>query len=326
MTTYLHGVEKIARRLFTPETEMVPLRMTHLPRLGPEDVIVTPRPWSPIFEAMLKGRPARRPFIVQTADGVAFPLNARKGVNMRYGGMQRFIFADVFLALQNAGDFEAFSDEPGLVRSNTVIETAPARACVDGQTAILVSGNDPFFDFAPEAVTEAFVATAERLRALGVTELLLSCPDARLRAALTARLPELRVIGRIIDYDGDLTRTLLVGSPSTVLLDHACRGGTCLLIDHYADPVLNGYMSTDAVLKHTRRTPEGLAFEALAVQSCEQVPFNLDQLLNTLKIERPATKGRRPPLPPEARNLFRQLSARLVLRDTHLLLGGHGRA
>lgn len=315
MTVYLHGVEKLANRPFSPAPAMVPLRLHHLPWLRPEDVIVTPRPWSPLIEALLFWRPRRRPRIVQVADGIAFPLNAGKTVNRRYGGMQRTIFADTFVALQNAEDFRMISREPELVRSIIRIATETTQQNVDGGTAILVAGNDPFFDFAPDAVAEAFTDAATRLCELGVGRLLLSCPDQRLRDMLTARLPMLQTIGRIIDYDGDLSQTLLVGSPSTVLLDHMRRGGVSLLIEFYTDPVLAGYMSTHLALDTARRiVGDKIALSAYTITAENSSPLDLDMLLAELP--------RRPTEPLPRGDFIRFLNLRLLIREMHLLLGG----
>lgn len=315
MTIYLHGVEKLAKRPFSPTPRMVPLRLHHLPFLGAEDVIVTPRPWSPLIEALLFWRPRRRPRIVQVADGIAFPINAGKAVNRRYGGLQRTIFADTFVALQNAEDFELMSDEPGLVRSVTQMTTGVTEQTVNGETAILVAGNDPFFDFSVEDVVAAFVEAAAQLRGLGIGTLLLSCSDHRLRDMLSAKLPDLQPIGRISAYDGDLSKTLLVGSPSTVLLDHMRRGGVSLLIDFYDDPVLARYMSMHRVLDEAHRTPDGrIALSARNLIAEAPSPLDLDALLAHLP--RRQTES----LPREG--FLGALKLRLLVREIHLLSGG----
>ena len=315
MTHYVFGDARLVARHFAECPPLLPLRLWHLPWLGAEDVIVTPRPWSPLLEAMLFWRSARRPRIIQVADGVVFPTNARKRRNQRYGALLCHVFADVFLALQNIEDFELISDEPGLVRSITRITTETKPRNVDGGTAILVAGNDPFFDFAPEDVAGAFADAATQLRGLGITTLLLSCSDRRLRDMLGARLPDLQPIGRIIDYDGDLTETLLVGSPSTVLLDHMRRGGVSLVIDFYEDPVLTRYMSAHTALTEARRTAEGrIALSARSLTAEHLAPLDLTALLAELP-RRPADT-----LPREG--FLRALKLRLLVRELHLLSGG----
>lgn len=315
MTCYIFGDPRLVARHFSDDPALVPLRLWHLPRLGPEDVIVTPRPWSPMLEAMLFWRNARRPRIVQVADGIAFDINARKRKNQRYGGLQRHVFADVFLALQNIEDFDLICDEPGMIRSGTVIETAPSQMVVDGSTAVLVAGNDPFFDFDPGAVVAAFGATAYRLRGLRIEKLLLSCPDQRLREALLATQPGIEPIGKLIDHPGDTNRMLLVGSPSTVLVDHMRRGGAALLIDLYEDPVLTRYLDLETALDTATRGEDGdITLTAQGILHSETQPMALETLLATLPRRTTET------LPRE--KFGEALRIRLLIRELHLALGG----
>ncbi len=315
MTYYIFGDPRLVVRHFSDDPVLVPLRLWHLPRLGPDDVIVTPRPWSPMLEAMLFWRNARRPRIVQVADGIAFYINARKRKNQRYGGLQRHVFADVFLALQNVDDFALISEEPGFIHSGTVIETAPMQMVVDGNTAVLAAGNDPFFDFDPEVVVAAFGATADRLRGLGVDKLLLSCPERRLSEALLAKQPGIEPIGRLIDYPGDTNRMLLVGSPSTVLVDHMRQGGTALLIELYEDPILSRYLDLETALDTATQGEDGaIALTARGLLRSKTQPMALKALLATLP--RRTTEA----LPRE--KFGEALRIRLLIRELHLALGG----
>lgn len=187
MTVYIHGSKTLAKKLIRGGSDWVPLRFHHLARISRDDVIVSPRPWSPLLEIILRRNATSRPFIIQTADGIVFPLNCTKRKNMRFGGMQRFIFADVFLALQNADDFSLISDEPSLVEAKSSFVATEKVCHVSSTSAILVAGNDPYFDFPHQSVIHAFTRTIKRLQDLGVKEILLSCPCENLSKELLSR-------------------------------------------------------------------------------------------------------------------------------------------
>ena len=314
MTTYLYGSEHLVRRVF-PDAEMKTLRLHHLLGLSTQDVIVTSRPWSPLLEGMLLLSPNRRPRIVQVADGIVFPINANKPINQRYGGLQNRILADVFFAMQNQADFELISQEPELVRGAVETEAAMTDLQVQRKAAVLLAGNDPFFEFPHQEVIVAFLTAAERLRRLGVEEVLLSCPEPSLLTALTNKLPWLRPIGKLKDHEGDLNHAIFVGSPSTVLLEHQKQGGVALLLALYNDPVLARYFSKDDVLDEVQYQQDGrMLIQALSVRSSRKTAPAFADLLSDLP--------RRPRPDLTFSEYLKSIPPRLVVRELHLLIGG----
>jgi len=315
MTVFSHGSQALIEKCITGTEGMQPLRLHHLPRLSRDDVIISPRPWSHLLESLVLFRNSSRPRIVQVADGVVFPLNANKAINARYGGLQKFIFSDCFIARQNVADFDFLSSEPRYVLSATEIDIAVQRQSFSVDAAILVAGNDPFFDFPKYEVVSDFIAAAERLRGLGVKRVLLSSPNSQLEKQIRSAIPWVRSVGRIKDYSGDIGRTLLIGSPSTVLLEHQQRGGLSLLLVRYDDPVLRRYMSLDKLLNGLSPPMDGLfSVEALTFTRTASKQFELKDILSTL--ERRSTKEL-----PLGGMFFKNVYLKQLLREVQLLLG-----
>jgi len=307
----LHDAHHLAR-YFEDIRDIHPLRLWHLPFLRPTDALVTSRFVCHLFEFLFLFFPRRRPLLVRVADGISCEANRRVPRGHRYGdshGMN--LFADVLLVRQNLEDFKPLMEAgcPALSVLEARIEERPRT--LTGPTAVLVASNNPFFDYSPRAVVEAFRASAARLRAFGFTDLRLSCPDPRLSIPLLRSEPDLKPIGRMRDQKDLPDGTLCVGSPSTALFDAYLGGHPCLLISHYQDAILERYLTYDSVLE----TPEARSSRQVLLKTCagstwKKIP------LNDLA---PSLARRRPPM--DRRLFLFRLRPKQVLAEIAFLLG-----
>jgi len=314
MKIYYFGSERLVRKFFEESILMQPLRIWHLHKLSSHDIIVTPRPWSILLEIMLFTGNHYRPLIVQVADGLCSPLNAGKTINRRYGSLQKYIMADIFIASQNRSDFSLLTQNIEYVISTDEIDCKLGRYDVDLSEVVLVSGNDPFFDFSIDRVVESFCNTVDRLRAIGTRKLLLSSPDKRLERRLLKKHPWIESIGKLKDYPRDLSNSLMLGSPSTVLFDHMRQGGLALLLNIYNDPVLLNYFVSDLILENAPVAQGMLSVTAPKIISSNTKKFCLDELHSALK--------RRAPNEFPRREFVKAVRFRLFLRELYLLFGG----
>jgi hypothetical protein len=309
------GPKRLLNPFFEDVENLAPLRLLHLWSLNPNDIVVTSRPWVLLFEFLLLFRPSCRPFLIQVADGIIFPLNCKKKTNRRYGGLYRRIFADILVVRQNLQDRHAFTNDTECVHSIIQVESRRCDVSVSLTSAVILSGNDPFFDFQEDAVTQEFVRVAIQLKDLGIRQILFSCPNAKLERSVL-RLTEEGIIpiGRLANFQDELEDSVFVGSPSTVLLDKHLDGRACILISLFRDDVWDSYVSPQVVLETATRQAHTLGLRVLMSQgraACEKISL-LDL---TKSLEKRA-------LNISKQEFFKNFRLRLLVREIQLLTFG----
>lgn len=218
------------------------LNIRNLLRLRPEDVIISARPRSTLLEFLfLLLKPNKRPKIVMVADGLIFRENCRKKVNRRYGWLYRYVIGDVLLVNQSLGPLGGLIDDLSAVKSMMSYGVEQKKSMYDAPTFLLVSGNDPFFDFNELECINAFVdAFKEIRRHFGEkSKIILSSGNRVLSNAVLRRCDGVEEVGRIVDADIDLENCIFVGSPSSVMHEQFIKGRPTYIISYYSKCGLN---------------------------------------------------------------------------------------
>lgn len=225
--------------------------------LNRNDVIFTPRPWSLIIELFFLLKPERRPWVVQLSDGVFFKKNSTKPLNMRYGGLYKNLFSDKFYVSQNIDDFRGFADRYDLIQSVWSTDINPTKEELWTKKVIVLSSNDPCFGQRREVIIREFNKTIHRLKSFNTDDIVVSSPNKWLNDAISKHHPDVDIIGRLIDSDKNFSEYVVIGSPSTALLDCSRKGMQCFIMSFYEVTGLETYFENDSELMECLRIGSG---------------------------------------------------------------------
>ncbi|WP_419320584.1 hypothetical protein ACN2C7_06455 [Caulobacter sp. ErkDOM-E] len=232
-----------------------PLRISNIFRLKPEDVILSPLPWSPLLD-WIQSRPSgKRPYIVRVADGFITQINSRKRINRHDGGLYANVNGDCFVILQNEKDMTYVMARSYPFHAARKIDLVERQIAVsDLRSALFVFGNDPRLDVPEAAIIEALEAAIEFCSAHGISILGASVPETRFRRQLQRRFPNVQFVRLARDIDADTRGALIITSPSTVALDYLLRGEAVLMLSCYPDPVAQSYFAMAHSLEEVGRS------------------------------------------------------------------------
>jgi hypothetical protein len=198
-------------------------RAWNLLDLKAQDIFMTVRAWDAVAKFYASFLPARRPAIVQLADGHISELNCRKKENQRQGGhLYGPLLCDVFVAFNNRA-VNCFADsDAARVRYVRPLCARHATPSWKGgsNTWVIASGNDPFFDTTSKQLVVSALRVVEREARRLSKQLLYSVTDELLKALGTAQR------GRRFDIllKMDPLPELVFTTPSTIALEAAARG------------------------------------------------------------------------------------------------------
>ncbi len=247
---YLDGVD-----------DLPALTLGNLPGLTSADMIVSCRPRSTLLEALflLRG-PEKRPALINMSDGFIFRQNAFKRGNLRYGWLNKHIFADQLVVRQPLASLDNVCEEIQSVTSLVEYDTTSTQTTIDTPVFVFLAGNDPYLDLPHDTCLNAFVSTMQAVRDHfeAGAEIVLSCPNAKLRTAIEAKVDGVQVIGRMIDADLNEDSCIFVGSPSTVLHDRFLQSRPCYILPPYQDSGFERFCAPSEAI--TQANPKGGAW------------------------------------------------------------------
>ena len=289
-------------------------------QLGPQDVIVSPRPRSTIMEALFFSRPiSQRPAIVQVSDGYIFKLNAHKKCNQRYGWLNRYIIGDHLMIVQPLESIEEICEEPDLVTSMIEYEILENTLEITHPQIVIVAGNDPFFDFNPDECIAAFADAYRQLRAYfgDAADISLSATNRKLTGPLLEKCPDLREIGRISDAGLSQDRCIFVGSPSTVLHEQFLAGRPCFLLPVYAGSGIDRFCHDLSILLKSKISASG------EVRVTYRTLQNLRRTSKCNRVDLLEFSGKKRAPAFRPRRLLRTLQPLVLANELRLLLLGY---
>lgn len=311
--TYLFGNVALIEDYIAEAKALPRITIFNLFSITAEDLVVTSRAWSILFEFWLFFAPRRRPYLVQVADGLVFDRNRNKNLNRRYGYLYKYVFADLLLIRQNLPDADSFSEDIELIRSVRFVSCSDELVKLSKPAAILVAGNDAQLNLSARDAISAFHSGAARLRNIGISDIKLSCPNRSLQRAICKANPDVNPIGKLSKHVWDRRNTILLGSPSTVLYDNQIAGGYSLLLRNYSGKDIERYFTLDTSLDSAFFDKSGVQLTVRRFKKIEnRGPLNMQEVFGSI--------GKKRQLSLRRRSFFRNFSIRLFLREIHLLL------
>lgn len=307
-------------RPYVDDPERLPtLDILNLWKLGPGDTVISPRPRSTVLEALFFLRsPERRPAIVSVADGYIFRLNARKKCNERYGWLNQHVIGDCMIVSQPLSSLDGICDDMDAVSSMIDYEIATTETVMERPNLVLVSGNDPFFDLAPDRCVAAFTEAYHQLRAHFGPEapIFLSAPNRKLADPVLDACEGLQGIGRIVDAGLSPDDCIFVGSPSTVMHEQFLARRPTYLLPLYADSGLERTCTEFPVLLQSSLSGDSATLR-------HKVPQNLSSPAKlSLEDLTGLSRNKRSPMFSPGR-FFRELQPLVLANELRLLLQGY---
>lgn len=288
-------------------------------KLGPDDIVVSPRPRSTLLEALFFLRsPGKRPALITVADGYIFRQNSHKKCNMRYGWLNKHVIGDHMIVSQPPASLNEICQDLDAITSMVDYEVSMTETIMQKPKLVLLSGNDPFFDLSKEQCVAAFIEAYQELRShFGPsTPIYLSAPNRRLSNPVLRASPGLRGIGRIADAGLSPDTCIFVGSPSTVLHEQFLARRPTFLLPLYATSGLERVCTEFSVL-----------LEASSSEAATRLRYKIPQDLRSppkFSIEKLAAISRRKRSPMfSPRQFFCEFQPIVLANELHLLLRGY---
>lgn len=300
--------------------QLTALNLINLWGMSENDLIVTPRPRSPLIEALfLFRKPHRRPAIICMSDGYIFRQNAYKSSNRRYGWLNRHVLADRLVVAQPAESIADICDDMDAVIDMVRYDVAETESTFADPILVLVAGNDPFFDLPRRNCVKAFSEGYRQLRATfgSQARIYLSSPNKALARSVMAVSPGLEKIGRIIDADISASHCIFVGSPSTVLHDQFLSGHPVYVLELYKDSGVERFCAPLSTLLKAQRGKQG-------IRVTHKFPLNLQRttLLRQEDLLSWDIPRRKPMF--KATHYIRELQFLVLINEFRMLLLGWG--
>jgi len=206
------------------------------------DVVVSPLPWSPLLDWMQTRPIEKRPYIIRVADGLITPINSRKPINNRDGGLYANRNGDVFVVKQNRADLDHLRREDYPAASVREFDVEKITLKSDEiRSVILVFGNDPSLGISREKIMEEVYTLIAKCREIGIANFSVACPDSKFRKKIQKAFPELKLRKFISELNPPVSGTLIFSTPSTVALDYMISGYAVMGFSSFSDPVLLRY-------------------------------------------------------------------------------------
>jgi hypothetical protein len=299
-------------KYFQDIQDFIPLRLWHLPTLSKDDLLVTSHFSSPLFQLLFLFFPDRRPWLFRAADGLITQSGFSKKRIPRYGReVRENLFVDLCFVRQHREDLASCYQNGLPIISILKFETKETPTRLEGEKAVIVASNDPFYGRPEGEVVAAFQASIARLKAFGFREILLSCPNPRLSLPLLKTDPTLIAIGRMRDRKDLTPDTLCLGSPSTALFEAYLSGRPTLTMGYFQGSGLERHLT----LAHALEDPSAKATRTVLLKTCAGSDQEKVRLRDTVK-------GLSRRVPPMDRRLFlSRLRVKLLISDLAFLLG-----
>lgn len=233
------------------ETGEMPLafRFRDLFAINSPDTLYNVRPWSVIFVILSFKRTSDRPALVHLADGLLFPLNARKRTNSNPWPLFTKVFGDELWVRQSLGSLQAqIGIEECPVRTTCEFEVIKRSFSDLYSSVVFVAGNDPFLGLDRKLVLREFERAITFIKASGCDNVWLSCTNQWLTRSLIDFDSCIKSIGPLDTWKMRDRKHLFIGTPSTVLFNNFLSERPSVLLMKYDCETLDYLFSNMSVL------------------------------------------------------------------------------
>ena len=242
MSNYFHGnIDRLS--LFGFNGRLKRLNIFNIFGLKPDDVIITNRSISPIFEFIkFFYLPRNCPVLLNVSDGVVFPQNTFKKSSKTFTYPFNSKFYDDVL-LWNQVNHKYFDQCLSANRFN------PVNHRIYTKNVVILLGNDFVFDMDELYVSQYYYA-------------LLKSISARFNVCICSKHIPTKTLRKVFSQYKSVnweiistSNTIIVGSPSTFLIEKSLEGFPICLADIYDDSFMNNCIPKANAVFGYRSTP-----------------------------------------------------------------------